>query len=174
MEAKTLHPFGLSHLIGLKNLIIGNAIFSLGRLANNIISFNKIAWIVTERKTLWHTSMLCQIFNMGNIIQINNSSQLNGLLELICRSIIRGQHNILPSNASGLGQQKLWQRAAICTSSFLGQKLNQARIRGSFNRKMLLEARCPAKGLLQLADIVANCLFIINMERSWILGNNLL
>ena len=47
--------------------------------------------------------MLVQILNMGNIIQVDDSPQLNSLLELVRRSIVRGQHDILPYYACRLG-----------------------------------------------------------------------
>ena len=174
MQAKTLYALCLCQLVGLKNLVISNTILCLSRLADNIVALNQIARIVAERHALWHTGMLVQILDMRNIVKVYNSSQLNCLLELICRSIVRGQHDILPYYASRLRQKQLRQGTAIAASTLLCQHLNQPGIRGSLHGKMLLKLRSPAERRLQLADIVPDSLFVINMKRCRILGNHCL
>ena len=165
VKAETAHAFFLCHPIGFEELVAGQSVFRFGRLADDVVAFHEVAGVVTEAEDLWQTGVLFEVVQMGNVVEIDDGAEFDGLLKFIGRRIVGSQQNLFPFDARVIGDQKLRLAAAVGAGSFFMQDLDDARIRQGLDGELLAESRRPGERLLQRADVLPNGMFIVNMKR---------
>ena len=174
MEAEAADAFVLRYSVGFKQLVAGQAVFGFSRLANDIVAFDEVARVVAEAENLGQASMFLEVFDMADVVEVDDGTEFDGFLEFICRSIVGGQKDFLALYAGDVGKQQLGKTAAVGAGTFLMQDLHDAWIGQCFDCKLFAEGGGPGKGFLQGADIFADCLFVIDVEWRRILGDDFL
>ena len=111
---------------------------------------------------------------MGNIIQIDGSTQLVSHDKFLCRRIIGRKHDFLAGEAACFTHHQLSQGGAVSTAALFLQNLQDARIRSCFYSKIFFKSLVPGKSRIQPACILTDALFIIQMDRGRILLDNFL
>ena len=68
MKAKTLYAHLLCTCIGFKHLVACETVFRLFRLADDIVAFDEVAWVVAETENLWETCIFLEIIDMADVV----------------------------------------------------------------------------------------------------------
>src|SRR5690606_37029248 len=92
MQTKTLYSKLFCLLVSSKKLLLRKTELRILRLADNYISGAKRPRVITKTDQLRQTTLLMQIIEMRNIIEINNRSKIDRLLIFLRRSFVGGKH----------------------------------------------------------------------------------
>ena len=91
--------------------------------------------------------MLRHVVQMRDVIEVDDGTEFDCLLELIVGRVIRREHNLLARDPRRLRDDELCDAAAVRARPLLVEKLNDARVRQCLDREVLAEVRCPRKGI---------------------------
>ena len=150
MHAKMLYTLSQKTFIGLDDLLMSHAIFSIAGVIHNIVGDSKMSTgVVTAAYSIRNIGHLFQEVDMGNIIQINGYIQLASQLEVFCRGSIGGEHNLAFLEAHSVAHQKLSVGGAVSATALFTQDLQQVGVGSCFHGKIFLKALVPSKGLVQ-------------------------
>ena len=174
MQAEPFDAFFLGATVSFDELIMCQSVFGFGRFADDVIALNQVARIVTEAEHLRQSGIFFQIVEMGDVIEVDDRAQFDGFLELVGRGVVGGQQDLFAFDAGDIREHELGLAAAVRAGTLFVQDLDDARVRQCLDGKLFPESRSPGKGLLQGADILADGMFVIDMERSRILFDDFL
>ncbi|MPM49759.1 hypothetical protein SDC9_96490 [bioreactor metagenome] len=107
---------------------------------------------------------------MGDIVQIDNGSQLIGQSVFLGGGIIRGEHNFFAPDAAFVGHQQLRQRGTVAAAALLMEELQDRGIGGGLHGEILPEAAVPCESGFQPPGVLPDTPFIIDVERRGVLG----
>ena len=116
---------------------------------------------------------LIQKIHMGQIIQVNDRSQLAGQLEFLRRSLVGGEHDVMSGKAATLAHHQLREGRTVHPASLVPQELQDSRRGSGFDGKVFLEPRIPRKGSPERAGCGANAFLVIDVERGGVGLNDL-
>ena len=104
MDTKILCTFFFQDTESLEDLLRSHSILCITRVVHNIIADLKYTtWVVTAADGLWNTAnCTLHTFNVGNIIQIDDTADLIRIFKLLLRRIIRRKHNVSFLTSNGL------------------------------------------------------------------------
>ena len=89
MHTKMLYALSQKAFIGLDDLLMGHTVFSVARVIHNIVSDGKMSTrVIAAAYGLRNISHFLQKVDVGNIIQIDNSTKVIAESELINRRIV--------------------------------------------------------------------------------------
>ena len=140
MKSEPLCTLLLHNLVAVKKLLPCQTVLCLLRLSYDSVSFLQRTRVVPEADKLGNSGALLQERDVGDIVQVDDSSQLVCFFVLGSRSVVGGEHDILSLQAHLLGKDKLRQRRAVGTQSLFLQNLHYVWVRQSLHRKVILEA----------------------------------
>ena len=173
-QAKTLNALLFDDFISFEELVARQAVFCLSRLADDVVAFHEVARIIAEADDFWQAGVFLEVFDVADIIEVDDGAELDGLLEFIGRRIIRRQENFFAFDTRDIRDDELGEAAAVGACAFFVQNLDNARIRQGLDGELLAETRGPGKGLLQIADVLADGMFVVDVERRRILLDDFL
>ena len=111
---------------------------------------------------------------MADVVEVDDGTELDGLLELVGRRVVGRQQNLLTLVARDVREHELGEAAVVRASALLVQDLQDARVRECLDGELLAEARRPGERLLELADVLADGVLVVDVERSRILLDDFL
>ncbi len=166
MDAEMLYALGLQDPVALQDLLCGHAVLGiLGVVHDGVGDLEISARVVAKAHGLREVSQgLLQLGDVGEVIQIDDGAQLFRQLVLRKRCIVGGEHDLLSTEAAGLGHFQLCTGRAVGTAALLLQNLQNAGIRCCFDSEILTEALIPGKGLVKAARILPNALLVIEIK----------
>ena len=166
MDTEMLHALGLQDPVALQNLFCGHAVLGiLGIVHDGVGDLEVSARVIAKAHGLREVSQgLLQLGDVGKVIQVNDGAQLLRQLVLGKRRIIGGEHDLLSTEAAGLGHFQLCTGRAVGTAALLLQNLQNAGIRCCLNGEILTEALIPGKGLVKAARILPDAPLVIEIE----------
>ena len=109
---------------------------------------------------------------MGQIVQVDVSAQFVGLLHVLYRRFVRRKHDIATGKAAGLAHQQFGVAGAVDAAALFLQNFQDIRVRGGLDGKVLFKALVPAECSIDLAGVLADTSFIIQVEWRGNLGGN--
>ena len=115
---------------------------------------------------------LGQIIHQGQVVQIDDGAQLVGHLKFLSGRVVGGEHDILAGDAAALGHGQFRQGGAVAAAALLLENLQNGRGGCGFHGEILPVAGIPGERLAQAAGVFPDACFIIDMERSGVLGGN--
>ena len=174
VQAEALNALLLCHLVGLEELVARQAVLRFRRLADDVVAFDEVARVVAEADDLRQASVLLEVVEMADVIEVDDGTELDGLLELVRRRVVGGQQDLLALVARRFREHELSEAAVVRAGSFLVQALQEARVRQRLDGELLAEARSPGKCLLELADVLADGALVVDVERSRVLLDDFL
>ena len=165
MQAEPLHPHFTRTRVGLEELRTCEPVFRLHRLPDDIVALNEVARVVTKAQHFGQPRMLRHVVQMRDVIEVDDGTEFDCLLELIVGRVIRREHNLLARDPRRLRDDELCDAAAVRARPLLVEKLNDARVRQCLHGEVLAEVRCPRKGIAQAAEVRADLRLVVDVER---------
>ena len=108
------------------------------------------------------------------IVKVHDRADLIRVDVFFIRRVIGGEHDVFSVTADRLRHHKLCHGRAVAAASLLKEQGENDRIGLRLNGKILAESGIPGKGLMDLANILAKSLLIIDIEWSGDLCSDLL
>ena len=176
MDTKFLSTFFLQNLECLKNLLSSHTIFGIPGIVHDIIADLKhSARIITAADHFRNISdCFLHTLNMSDIIQVNNSTDLIGILKLFLRCIIGRKHNIPFLAADCFGHHQLCHGRTVTATAIFLKNFDQKRVRSCLYCKKLFKSFIPCKCFFYCFRILTDSFLIIKVKRSRKLCGNLL
>ena len=174
VQAKALDALLLGHLVGLEELVARQAVLRFRRLADDVIALDEVARVVAEADDLRQASVLLEVIEVADVVEVDDGTELDGFLELVGRRVVGRQQNLLTLVARDFREYELGEAAVVRASAFLVQDLQDARVRQCLDGELLAEARRPGERLLELADVLADGVLVVDVERSRVLLDDFL
>jgi len=100
VKSKSLDSFRCRNLITLKQLVSGKAKFCFLRFPNDRIAFAKWTRVVAERNQLRQANVLVHVFQMAQVIQIDDRPQLTSFGIVFGQSVVGREHDVLARHAN--------------------------------------------------------------------------
>ena len=164
---------------GLGNLGAGHAVLGVAGVVHDLEALPGLsqgehtAGIVAAADGLGHRADgLGQIVHQSQVVQVDDGAQLMGQLEFLGGRVVGGEHDVLAGDAAALGHGQLRQGGAVAAAALLLEKLQNGRGGGGLDGEVLPVAGIPGEGLPQAAGVFPDACFIVDMERSGVLGGN--
>ena len=109
MYAEMLCALFLQNLKCLSNLLCGHSVFGVSGIVHDVIAdFKQAARIKTAADGLRNMSQsLLQALYMGDVVQVDDSSQLFCISKFLRRRIVGGKHDVGAGKAACPGHHKL-------------------------------------------------------------------
>ena len=156
------HQFG----VGLRHLVLAHTIFGIAGVIHDAIAQVKDSTrIVAAADGFGNTRHPLQELHVGQIIQVDVGAQFVGLLHILHRRIVGGEHDITPRKTARLTHQQFGIAGAVHAAAFLLQDFQDIRIGRSFYGEIFFESFVPGKRRIDTAGILPDSLFIIQVER---------
>ena len=180
MDAEVLCTLGSQLFVAVDHLLFGHAVLGIAGLVHDLKSLFALAQaespagIVATEDVLRHTGHTLKELHHSSVIQIDVCAQLIGFLHILHRSLVGREHDIAAGKAAGLAEHQLGQGRAVHTTALLLEDLQDDRVGQSLDRKILPEALVPAESLVDAAGVLADALFVVNVERRGHILNDLL
>ena len=111
---------------------------------------------------------------MGQVVQIDVRAEVVGLLHVLRGRVVGGKHDVAALEAAGLAHEQLGIAGAVNTAALLLQNLQQVGVGRGLDGKVFLEALVPAERGVDPAGVLADSLFIVEVERGGNIGGDLL
>ena len=176
MDTEFLCAFCFQNLECLKKLLGSHTVFCISRVVHDIIAdLKEAARIVTAADGFRNIAdCFFQEIDMGDIIQVDDSSQFCRILIFLCRRCIGRKHNVGSFASHCLRKHQFGQRGTVTSASVFLHDLNQCRVRACFHRKVLSVPFVPCESFFYCFCIVPDTFFIIQMIRGWKFCGNLI
>ena len=165
VHAEPLHAHLKGAPIALEHLLTREPVFCLDGLSDNIVALDEVAGVVAEAEEVRQAGVLRHVVKVTEVIEVDDGTELDRLLELLIRRIVRGEHDLLALDARCGRDNEFGGAAAVRARSVLMQNLNNARIRQCFYGKVLTEARRPCECLAQTAEVRTDLCLVVEMKR---------
>ena len=165
-----------SHQLGvsLGHLILTHAVLGVaGVIHDAVAQLKHTARVKAAADGLGHACDLFQELHMSQIVEVDVSAQVVGFLHVLGRGVVGGKHDIAALEAAGLAHQQLGIAGAVDTTAFLLQDFQQVGVWGRLDGKVFLEAFVPAERGVDLAGVLADAFFVIEVEGRGNIGGNL-
>ncbi len=172
VQPEAAHPLRLQLPIAVHQLLAREAVLRFFRLADDGVPLAQRPRVVAQANHFRQSHLLFQIRDVGDVIEVDDRTQLPGTAVLFRRRLVRGEHDVLAGGSDPLAEHQFRQAGAVPAQTFLPQDLQQVRIRGGFDRKILLELG-PGEGLDQPAGAGADRGFVIDVKRRRVIANDL-
>ena len=166
MEAKALGAKVARLLVGLKNLLAGQAVLGFFRLSDNRVAFLERAGIVAEANQFreFSAKRVAQKFYVGDVVKVNDVALLVGQLEFFRRSFVRREDYLLACDSAHLAKHKLWQAGTVAAAAAFLQDFKHVGVGHGLHRKVLGKFRKNRKCLGELRHVVADGLFVVKVK----------
>jgi hypothetical protein len=158
-------------LVALDHLLLGHAVLGITGLVHDLEAFfalaqlERSARIVAAEDVLRHTGHTVEEVHHGGVIEVDVGTQLVGFLHILHRSLVGGEHDVAAGKAADFAEHQLGQGGAVHTAALFLQNLQDDRVGQRLDGEILAEALVPAERLVDAAGILADALFIVDMER---------
>ena len=174
VQAEALDALLLGHLVGLEELVARQAVFRFRRLADDVIALDEVARVVAEADDLRQAGVLLEVVEVADVVEVDDGTELDGFLELVGRRVVGRQQDLRALVARDVREHELGEAAVVRASALLVQDLQDARVRQCLDGELLAEARRPGERLLELADVLADGVLVVDVERSRVLLDDFL
>lgn len=152
--------------IALLDLLGGHAILGIaGVIHNGVTQCKMAAGIVAAADQRRDPYQPIQKIDMGNVVQIDNSTQLTGQFILRSGGLIGREHDLLSAETALVRQHQFHLTGTVHTAALFLQDLQNTGRRRSFYGKIFPEPLIPGKRLIKFAAILTDPLFIVQMKR---------
>ena len=111
--------------------------------------------------------------DVGNIVEIDDGTDLGGILELRCGGHVRRKHDLIPRQIHGLRKGKFRPRRTVAAEAIVLQNSHDRRIRTRFYREEFPVPRIPGKRPFDSLAVFPQPLLIVKMERRRVCLNDL-
>ena len=71
---------------------MGHAVFGFLRLADDVVALDEGAGVVAEGEAGREARVLFEIFDVGDVVQVDDGAQLHRFLEFIGGGVVGGEH----------------------------------------------------------------------------------
>ena len=168
MDAKVLDALLHEGLESGFHLALGHSVFGVSGVIHDTVGhLEDSAGIETATHGLRQFTAACLFaeVDMGNIIQVDDGANLLGIGIFLSGSVIGGEHDVVSVQIQCLTEHELHFRGTVGATVVLIQDLDDFGVRSGFDGKVLAVARVPGEGFLYSGNILADSLFIIEIER---------
>ena len=166
VDAEMLDALGLHILERLNQLLAGHAVLGLLRGVHDLVVQHEVAArIEAAGHGLLPLADLVVEVQMRDIVKVDDCVQIGCQLVVRRRGHVGREHDLVPRDAAGAAHLQLGQARAVAAKALLVQDLEQARGGGRLDGEVFLEAGVPRKRGLYLARILADGLFVVDVER---------
>ena len=171
MDAELLCTLLHQLFVAVDHLLLGHTVLGIAGLVHDLKTLFALAQlegsagVIAAEDLLRHPGHPLQKLHHGGVVQIDVGTQLVGLLHILHRGLVGGEHDVVAGKAAGLAEHQLGQGGAIYAAALLLEDLQDDRVRQCLDRKILLEALVPAEGLVNAADILPDALLVVDVER---------
>ena len=180
VDAEVLCALGGQLFVAFDHLLFGHAVLGIAGLVHDLEALFALAQaegpagVVAAEDVFRHTGHPLKELHHGGVVQIDVCAQLIGFLHILHRSLVGGEHDVAAGKAAGLAEHQLGQGRAVHAAALFLEDLQNNGVGQSLDRKVLLEALVPAECLVDAAGVLADALFIVNVERRGHILNDLL
>ena len=144
----------------------GKAVFRLPRVSHDRIADGEsAAGIIAQTDRIGETAVGPQQADIGQVVQVDEGTQLPRLGEFLGRHGVSGKDHILPGETAGFRQSQLRGGRAVQAAALVLHDPQDRRIRQGLDGEILLKIFTPGEGRLQPAGTGTDSLFVIEMER---------
>ena len=181
VESEALHPGRLHLRVALEELLARHAVLRLLGLADDGVAALQRTGVVaaaedmavkflgqgcgSARGPVRFPYRLHHALPVRDVVEVDYRAELPCLAELLCRRVVRGEHDRLAHVADLLGEHELRHRRAVAAEAELLEKLHEVRIRRSLHGEVLAEALVPGEGLPESLRVGADALRVVDVER---------
>ena len=134
MQRKALDAHAHQLLHGLEDLSLGHAKLRNAGLAHaGGAEVQLSAGIVAQADLLRHAAVGGQKRDVGDIVEVDVGVQTAGILVLLRRRLVGGEHDLIAGEAAGFGQHQLRQRRAVHAAALLLQNFQNEGVRAGLD-----------------------------------------
>ena len=165
VHAEPLHSHLKGTAIALEHLLTREPVLRLDGLADDVVALDEVAGVVAEAEEVRQTGVLRHVVKVTEVVEIDDGTELDRLLELLVRRVVRGEHDLLALDARRRRDDELGNAAAVRARTVLVQELHDARVRQCLYSEVLAKARRPCECLAQTAKIRTDLCLVVEMKR---------
>ena len=165
VHAEPLHAHLKGTAITLEHLLTREPVLRLDGLADDVVALDEVAGVVAEAEEVRQTGVLRHVVKVTEVVEIDDGTELDRLLELLVRRVVRGEHDLLALDARRRRDDELGNAAAVRARTVLVQELHDARVRQCLYSEVLAKARRPCECLAQTAKIRTDLCLVVEMKR---------
>ena len=163
MQGEMPHPFFLHDPVALDDLVLRYPVLRFDRVADDGIAGALRSRVVAERN---HLGQRGKKIDVGDVVKIDDRSQLESLRELVHRRVVAGQHDATPLHPARRRDVELRKAGTIAAKAFLfGQQLDDGRVWQRLDREVVTEAGSPGKPPAEGLGVLQNRLLVVQIER---------
>ena len=143
VETEAFNAALLRDFIRLNELIMRETVFCFLRASDDVVACNACSRVVTEGKHFREAGVLFEVVDMGYVVEVYDSTKLNGTLKFICRSVVGGEHNVFAPDVCHMGELEFSNGGAVRACAFFFHDFQERGVRSRFDGKVLAEGRRP-------------------------------
>ena len=161
--------------VSLGHLILAHAVLGVAGIVHDTVAqLEHTARVEAAADGLGHARDLFKERNVGQVVQIDVRAEVVGFLHVLRRRVVGGKHDVAALEAAGLAHQQLSIAGAVDAAALFLQNLQQVGVGRGLDGKVFLEALVPAERSVDPAGVLADTLFVIEVERGGNIGGDLL
>jgi len=175
VQAEALHALVAQHAVAFEKLLAREAVLGLLGLTDDRVAGLERAGIVAEAHELRQASAECgfEKLDVAEVVEVDQRAHLVRFLKLLCRSVVRGEDDVLAAEAGGLAQAQFGQRRAVAAHAHLAHQIEDVRVGQRLDRKEVLKpAGHPGKRAVKRLGVGAHGGFVVQVERRADLGGD--
>lgn len=168
VETEFFAAFFFADGVGFDDLVLGEAVFRFFRLADELVAIAQWARVVAEADGLWQLVLAFDVFDVADVVEVEDGAEFDRVVIFCHWGVVRGEHDVFAGHADLLGEDELWQRAAVGAEAFFLEDLQQTWVWCGFDGEVFFEFWRPAECVLQAVDVVDDGFFIVDVKWGWI------
>ena len=175
VDAAVLHALFLQQPHPFEHLLRRKAVFRFARIVHDRrIDRKAPARIVPHAYGSGQfADGLFAVFDVGDIVEIDDGADLGGVLEFRRRRHVRREHDLIAGQFHRLREGKLRSGRAVAAKTVFLQDAHDERIRAGLDREEFPVTRIPGESFFDPLAVFPQTLLIVQMERRRILFDDL-
>lgn len=167
VQSEALDAVRFQFVDRLGELRAGHAVLGILRGAHDAVAHGEVhAVVVAQGHAFGHVVArdVLEKVDVREVVQRDGRAQLERVSVLFGGRFVGGEHDVVPRDAAFLAQHQLGHGRAVHAAAERVQQLHDGGVGRGLDGEMLLETLAPREGLYQLARVVLDAFFVIDVE----------
>ena len=144
VETEFFAAFFFADGVGFDDLVFGEAVLRFFRLADELVAIAQWARVVAEADGLWQLVLAFDVFDVADVVEVEDGAEFDRVVIFCHWGVVRGEHDVFAGHADLLGEDELWQRAAVGAETFFLEDLQQTWVWCGFDGEVFFEFWRPS------------------------------
>ncbi len=165
VDAEVLGAQGLQTGEGLHHVGLAHAVLGVAGVVHDVVAqLVDAAGVVAAEDGLGHLGHLLQEVHHRDVVEVDESAELGGLVHVERRRLVGGEHDLVALETACLGEQQLGVARAVHAAALLVEDAQKRGVGRGLHGEVLLEAGVPGERGVDRAGTGADACLVVEVE----------